>query len=208
LRASVKQWQPRAIVVAVFDFDGTLTQRDTLLPFLKMLVGRWAFWWGLVVMSPILTAYTLKLIPNWWAKEGVLRYFLSGKEQTKVYQVARKFALQKIPTLLRPDALQRLQWHQAQGHQLVLVSASLEAYLIPWAEKMGFDMVAGTQLEVKHQRLTGRILGKNCYGQQKVERLRAVLGELSQYSIYAYGDSPGDRELLAVSNYPYYRKFS
>jgi HAD superfamily hydrolase (TIGR01490 family) len=198
----------KSSVVAVFDFDGTLTQRDTLLPFLKMAVGRWPFWWGLVVMSPILAAYALKLIPNWWAKEAVLSYFLSGKKQTEVYEIAQKFALEKIPTLLRPEALQCLQWHQAQGHQLVLVSASLEAYLLPWATKMGFDQVLGTQLEVKNNHVTGRILGKNCYGAEKVERLRAVLGELSQYIIYAYGDSRGDQELLAVSNYPYYRKLA
>jgi phosphatidylglycerophosphatase C len=198
----------KSSVVAVFDFDGTLTQRDTLLPFLKTVVGRWAFWWGLVVMSPILAAYALKFIPNWWAKEALLTYFLSGKEETKFYQFAQQFALEKIPTLLRPEALQRLQWHQAQGHQIVLVSASLEAYLLPWAEKMGFDVVAGTQLAVEDNRLTGCILGKNCYGLEKVERLRAVLGELSQYTLYAYGDSQGDQELLAVSNYPYYRKMS
>ncbi|MBE9036161.1 HAD family hydrolase [aff. Roholtiella sp. LEGE 12411] len=159
-------------------------------------------------MSPILVAYTLKLIPNWWAKEALLTYFLSGKEETKFYQLAKQFALEKIPTLLCPEALQRLQWHQAQGHRLILVSASLEAYLLPWAEKMGFEQVAGTQLEVEDNRLTGRILGKNCYGQEKVERLRTVLGELSQYNIYAYGDSRGDQELLAVSDHPYYRNFS
>ncbi|MCM0589962.1 MAG: HAD-IB family hydrolase [Gloeotrichia echinulata IR180] len=197
----------KSSVVAAFDFDGTLTKRDTLLPFLLMAVGRWSFWWGLVVMSPILAALALKLIPNWRAKEAVLSYFLSGKEQTKIYKIAQEFALEKIPNLLRPDALQRLQWHQAQGHQIVLVSASLEAYLLPWAQKMGFDQVIGTQLEVEDNRLTGRILGKNCYGPEKVARLGAVLGELNKYSIYAYGDSRGDKELLAVSNYPYYRKF-
>lgn len=194
-------------VVAVFDFDGTLTKRDSLLPFLRMTVGSWKFWWGLLVMSPVLMAYALKLIPNWQAKESVLIYFLEGLTEEKLKRLGQRFAIQKLPQLLRPKALQRLRWHQEQGHKTVLVSASLEAYLLPWAEAMGFDRAIGTRLEVCNKLLKGSILGKNCYGQEKVERLRDLLGDLNQYCIYAYGDSRGDKELLAASTFPYYKDF-
>ena len=198
---------PKSTVVAVFDFDGTLTRRDSLLPFLRISVGRFQFWWGLLVLSPILLGYAFGLIPNWRAKEAVLAHFLSGRKEEQLHQVAQKFAVEEIPKLIRPEAVQRLRWHQEQGHHTVLVSASLEAYLLPWVKTMGFDQATGTQLEVQKGFLTGRILGKNCYGKEKVKPLRALLGDLSQYCIYAYGDSRGDRELLDVSNYPYYRKF-
>lgn len=141
------------------------------------------------------------------AKEALLTYFLSGRPEKRLYQVAQSFAVKEIPKLLRPEAVQRLYWHQEQGHKTILVSASLEAYLLPWAEAMGFDLATGTQLEVQNERLTGRILGKNCYGREKVERLRGMLGDLSQYYIYAYGDSRGDKELLAAATFPYYRTF-
>lgn len=197
--------QPQPTVVAAFDFDGTLTTRDSLLPFLHMVVGRWRFIWGLIITSPALISYALKLIPNWQAKESVLTHFLKGLTEQRLQQLGQRFATQKMSKLLRPAALQRLRWHREHGHHIVLVSASLEAYLIPWAESMRFDQVAGTQLEVQDGYLTGRILGKNCYGPEKVKRLQAMLGDLSQYCIYAYGDSRGDRELLDVANYPYYR---
>lgn len=193
--------------VAVFDFDGTLTRRDSLFPFLRMVGGMFRYWWGLLLLSPTLMRYALHLTPNWKAKEAVLTYFLSGLKSEKLHQLGQRFAVQQIPKLIRPEALQRLRWHQEQGHQTILVSSSLEVYLSPWAEMMGLSQVIGTQLVSESGRLTGRILGKNCYGREKVNRLTALLGDLKGYCLYAYGDSPGDRELLDCVDYPYYRKF-
>ncbi|MBE9046270.1 HAD-IB family hydrolase [Pleurocapsales cyanobacterium LEGE 10410] len=193
--------------IAIFDFDNTLTSQDSLLPFIQKVVKPLRFYWGLFVLSPILIGYALGWILNWRAKEELLTHFLAGLSEQQLKQFGQRFAAQKIPKLLRSEALKRLLWHQEQGHQTVLVSASLEAYLLPWGKMIGFDYVIGTQLEAKSGVLTGRILGKNCYGQEKVNRLRKVLGDLKQYCIYAYGDSRGDRELLAIANYPYYRTF-
>lgn len=194
-------------VVAVFDFDGTLTVGDSFLPFLRLAVGQWEFWWGLLVMSPVLLGYALKFIPNWQAKEALLAYLLADFTEEKLQRVAERFAVQHIPNLLRSEALDRLRWHQKQGHKTLLISASLEAYILPWAKTMGFDRASGTQLEFHNGLLTGRILGKNCYGSEKIQRLQELLGDLKQYCIYAYGDSRGDRELLSVATYRYYRRF-
>ncbi|MGD1914548.1 MAG: HAD-IB family hydrolase [Rivularia sp. (in: cyanobacteria)] len=193
--------------IAVFDFDNTLTKRDSLLPFLRITLGRARFFWGMLLMSSVLTAYALKLIPNWRAKEAVLTHFLSGIKTEKLNRLAENFAVKEIPKLLRSEAVQRLRYHQEQGHYIILVSASLEAYLIPWANIIGIDRVIGTKLETQSNILTGRIQGKNCYGLEKVERLTEVLGDLSQYCIYAYGDSRGDREMLNAATFAYYRKF-
>ncbi len=193
--------------IAVFDFDNTLTKRDSLLPFLSISVGRSRFFWGLLLMSPVLTAYALKLIPNWRAKEAVLTHFLSGISLEQLQLLGKNFAIKDISKLLRPQALERLHYHQQQGHHTILVSASLEAYLVPWTKIIGIDQVIGTKLESQSGVLTGRIQGQNCYGKEKVERLTEVLGDLTQYCIYAYGDSRGDREMLNAATYPYYRKF-
>ena len=193
--------------IAVFDFDGTLTRQDSLFPFLRMAVGQWRFWLGIGRMLPILIRYILKLIPNWQAKERLFIYFLAGQSERELCQIGQRFALKRLPALLRPEAVRRLRWHQTQGHQVVLVSASLEAYLSPWARLMGIDQVIGTRLKTHSGQLTGRLLGKNCFGQEKVERLKTVLGDLGQYCIYAYGDSRGDKELLAIATFPYFRTF-
>lgn len=193
--------------VAVFDFDGTLTYHDSLFPFLEMVVGPYRFWWGLLILSPILVGYALHLIPNWQAKEAVLTYFLSGLTNEKLQQLGQRFAVQKLPQLIHPEALQRLRWHQTQGHQTVLVSSSLEVYLLPWAQTIGLNHLIGTKLTSQSSFVTGRILGKNCYGREKVVRLKALLGNLSGYCLYAYGNSRGDQELLDCADYPYYRTF-
>ncbi len=193
--------------LAIFDFDGTLTNQDSLLPFLRMAAGSLRLVCGLAILSPILLGYFLHLLPNYWAKQVVFSFFLAGLSDKKLQELGNRFATQKISKLLRPEAVQRLQWHQAQKHQIVLVSASLEAYLLPWANTMGFEQVIGTKLESRSGILTGRIQGKNCYGEEKVRRLQALMGDLSQYCIYAYGDSRGDRELLDIADYPYYRTF-
>jgi HAD superfamily hydrolase (TIGR01490 family) len=195
-------------VIAVFDFDGTLTTRDSLMPFLLVLKGRWRFIWGLVINSPALVGFALKLMPNWQAKEQLLVYFLAGMDEARFNQVAAKFATQKIPQLLRAEAVARLRWHQSQGHQTFLVSASIENYLIPWAKEMGFDRVIGTRLEIKNKKLTGRLLGNNCYGPEKKARLEAALKGTEYLYLYAYGDSKGDREMLAMASHAYYRRFA
>ena len=194
-------------ILVAFDFDGTLTTRDSLIPFVKMTVGLLRFWWGIVILSPVLIKYFLRLIPNWQAKEAFFTHYLSNLTEEQLTKLGNNFAEQNISTLLRPEALQRLRWHQNQGHKVVLVSASLEAYLVPWGKKMGFDHVIGTKIESQSGIITGKIQGKNCYGQEKVDRLRAMIGDLDNYSIYAYGDSKGDKELLSLANYSYYKTF-
>lgn len=203
----MNQQQDGGHAIAVFDFDGTLTRRDSLLPFLQMAAGRGRFCWGLIRMSPVLAAYALKLMPNWRAKEALLAHFFGGWHEQKLQQIGQRFAHQYIQKLLRPDAMKRLQWHQAHGHPTVLLSASLETYLFPWGRAMGFDQIIGTQLETHAGIVTGRFNGKNCYGPEKVNRLEATLGNLSHFDIYAYGDSRGDKELLTVANHAYYRRF-
>lgn len=198
---------PASSVVAAFDFDGTLTRGDSFFPFLKFAVGSLRFYWGLLLLSPILLGYGLRLISNHRAKQAVLTHYLKGWTSEQLQQVAEKFAQLHIPQLLRQTAMQQLQWHQQQGHHLILVSASLEAYLRPWADSLQMQVI-GTQLEVASNQVTGRIAGKNCYGPEKVRRLRALVGDLDAYHLYAYGDSKGDRELLAIAQFPHYRSFS
>ncbi|MEB3359813.1 MAG: HAD-IB family hydrolase [Synechococcales bacterium] len=194
-------------VVALFDFDGTLTCSDSFLPFLQTMVSPWQYWSRMLLLSPILGGYGLKLVSNWKAKEAVLAQFVKGRAEADLAKLGDRFAQQGIPKLLRPEAVKRLRWHQQQGHRTILVSASLEAYLIPWAREMGFEQVVSTRLECRDGALTGRLFGRNCYGDEKVERLREVLGDFSQYRIYAYGDSRGDREMLSIADHPYYRQF-
>lgn len=196
-------------VIAAFDFDGTLTRRDTLFPFLLYVAGPLKFSYKILLLLVTLAGYALGLIRNDKAKIKVLRCFLANMEMNALQQQALRFAEQKLPSLLRSEAMQRLAWHRQQGHRCVVVSASLEIYLRPWASKAGFDDILGSRLEtLADDRTTGNLLGENCFGPEKMRRLETLLGPLDNFTLYAYGDSRGDKELLSAADYPFYKKFN
>jgi len=196
-------------VVAAFDFDGTLTRRDTLFPFLLHVAGPFKFSYKILLLVITLAGYALGLIRNDQAKIKVLTSFLANMEMDALQQYAQQFADQKLPLLLRSEAMQRLEWHRNQGHRCVVVSASLEIYLRPWASKAGFNDIVGSRLETRADgRTTGNLLGENCFGPEKLRRLEALLGSPDGYTLYAYGDSRGDKELLSAADYPFYKKFT
>jgi len=196
-------------VVAAFDFDGTLTRRDSLLPFLISLLGTAKVVTDSLALSPTLLGYALRLIPNDTAKESVFVKCMSGKNINELQQSGVRFAQEVLPGLLRSEATQRFLWHKQQGHRCVVISASLELYVRPWAINSGFDDVIATGLEVlADQTVSGKLSGKNCYGIEKVRRLKALLGQRDHYTLYVYGDSSGDQELLSYADHGFYRKFS
>jgi HAD superfamily hydrolase (TIGR01490 family) len=193
--------------VAVFDFDGTITRRDSTLAFCLAAVPRPRLLLGTARVSPQLAAYRFRLLPNWAVKEAVLRAFFAGAAEEALRARAAAWAVRDLPRLVRPAAADRLRWHQEQGHRVVIASASLELFLEPWARSAGIDDVVATRLEVRGGLLTGRLDGGNCYGQAKLDRVRDLLGGLDGTEIYAYGDSRGDREVLAAAGHAFYRPF-
>lgn len=191
-------------VVAAFDLDGTVTRRDTLIPFLWFVRGP-----GLAIdllrAALALVGYALRLIPNWQAKERLLATTLGGQPIDALRAAGHAFARERLPAQVRSEALRRIAWHRERGHRLVLVTASLDLYVEPWAAAAGFDEVIASRLEVVDGHVTGRLEGGNCYGPEKTRRLQERLGPTESYQLWAYGDSRGDRELLAAADHPYYR---
>jgi HAD superfamily hydrolase (TIGR01490 family) len=187
--------------VAFFDFDGTLTTGDTLMPFIKFVVGAPRYYAKLVLLSPVLLAYFARLIRNDLAKQIVLKQYLAGYPIDELYELGKRFSEEVIPTLLRPEGMERLRWHQAQGHQCVLVSASLEVYLTHWAKKEGFERVLATVLaQCPDHRVTGGLEGNNCHGVAKADRIKKTFQNLDTRRCYAYGDTPGDHPMLDLAD--------
>jgi HAD superfamily hydrolase (TIGR01490 family) len=202
-----QEQQDTKTIVAAFDFDGTITTHDSLLPFLKFVSGNARFFSKIPILIPSYIAYRLGLISNHSAKQQLLHLFLKHQPYKTLEVHAADFAQQYLPSIVRPEALARLRWHQAQGHRCILVSAGLELYLRPWAQQVGITDIICTRL-ISHQDgfTEGDIEGTNCFGPEKVKRLSAMLGPKNQYTLYAYGDSRGDRELLALADYAFYRE--
>lgn len=197
-------------VVAAFDFDGTLTWRDTLLPFLHRLLGKPRLLWVLLTCSPWLAAYVLRLISNHRAKAVLLRAALAGRSVTAVERSAQAFVREDMPLQWRPWGMRQLAQHQQAGHRCVLVTASTSPYMHLVGASLAVDAVLCTEMEVADGRYTGRMATANCHGEEKVRRLQAWLrqeyGAGPAPELHAYGDTQGDLPLLRMAGTAWYRE--
>lgn len=184
--------------IAVFDFDGTLTTKDTLMLFIRYSCGTMRFILGMALFSPLIILMMLRLYPNWKCKEKVFSYFFKGMPYEKFKKLGEDFGKQFHSTILRPSMEERLQWHLEQGHKVYVISASIEEWVAPFFRSFGDVTVLATKVKPD---LSG-FASNNCYGQEKVERLLKAEPDRESYYLYAYGDSRGDREMLAFSDSP------
>jgi len=196
----------RISMLALFDFDGTITTDDSLIKFIRFVAGDIKAAWGVFLLSPMLITYKLKFIPNYKAKQWMFSYFFKGMDEQQFLKVAKEYSLNHIDTILRSKAMEKILWHKERGHKVVVVSASIECWIKPWCSKNDLDIIA-TKIEIKDGIVTGKFLSKNCYGIEKSNRVKEAYN-LNDYDyIYAYGDTRGDKELLALADEGFYKPF-
>ena len=182
--------------VYAFDFDGTLTTCDTLLAFIRYAKGTPAFLWGFLCHAPLLVLMKLRLYPNYRAKQRVFSWFFKGMSLEAFDALCQRFASDSR-RLLRPEMLQKVEQARAQGAEVLVVSASIDNWVQPFLPGV---TVLGTQIEVADGLLTGRFSSRNCYGQEKVNRILEHFPDRQSYHLTAYGDSRGDKEMLAFAD--------
>jgi phosphatidylglycerophosphatase C len=189
---------PDGTPVAAFDFDGTLSRRDTFLPFLQKVCGAQRLYTAMARCGPALSRMAVGRADRDAVKDALLVRLLAGHPADELAEQGVAYAeFLRSSDRLRPDTMARAADHLSRGHRVVLVSASPTVYLEPLAADLGFDAALATRLEVDADgRITGRMLGGNCRGPEKVARLESWLAGRAP-RIYAYGNSSGDRELLA-----------
>ncbi len=201
-------------VVAAFDFDGTLTRRDTLIPFLARGLGWPRLLMAFFKCSPWLAGYAMRLVPNDVAKARLLRATLAGRSALELEGWTTQWLAKDFPGQLQHWTMARLAWHKGAGHCCVIVSASPDVYLERVAAQLGFDGLICTQLMAQGDQSTGYLTGEmqtpNCHGEQKVLRLKSWLAErfgarLDDVELYAYGDTNGDLPLLRMAQHAWYR---
>ncbi|MEX1012799.1 MAG: HAD family hydrolase [Waddliaceae bacterium] len=193
--------------LALFDFDKTITTCDTFRSFLLYSEGKLKGVINLFLLLPYFIGFLLGFKTRQETKEKVLTRFFSGESIDKMRLLGRAFAKNKIPKMIKPEALKRLEWHKKRGDRIVIVSASLNLYLEPWAQSLGIEDLICTHLEKDAMRkVTGKLEGINCWGQEKVRRLQAGIPNYQEMTIYAYGDSRGDQEMLAIADHAFYRE--
>lgn len=192
--------------IYAFDFDGTLTKRDTLIEFIRFAKGDKAFMLCMLRFMPVLLAMKAGLYPNWKAKQKVFSHCFKGMAADTFNALCHRFADEKA-ALMRPRGKQKIREVLAEGGKVVIVSASINNWVEPFFSDFAGVFVVGTMIEEREGVLTGRFLTKNCYGKEKVNRLLQLYPERRQYYLTAFGDSRGDTELLDFADEGYYKPF-
>lgn len=193
--------------IAFFDFDGTITKADSTARFIRYLVGDVKFFIGIFFLLPFMLLYILNIISNNSIKQIIITYFFKGKSINEFKKHAEYFSLNMLEPLIRKKALKQISWHKENGHDVVIVSASIDLWLRPWCIKNDIALIS-SMLEVNDNVITGKTRKKNCYGLEKVIRIKELYN-LSEYSyIYSYGNSRGDYEMLKIANESHYKPFT
>ena len=191
----------------IFDFDGTITTKDTMLDLV-----RWHFGWvkmglGMLKILPKIILYKIGLISNHKAKEDFLTHFFAGMEYDKFAELCKNYSLTVIDRIIKKEAAEKIKYYQSLNYQMIIITASVLEWVRPWAAKVGFDKVLASKIEVKNGKITGKIIGKNCYGIEKVNRFILEYQSFENYNTICFGDSKGDLEILKSSNKSYYKKY-
>jgi len=192
--------------LALFDFDGTISNRDSFLDFLLYANKKKKLATSLVKLMPTFVRYKLKLISKKRAKEKIISHFFSGQTSYLFEEKVKEYSKDRLHKLVKQSALERIKWHKSQHHTVVVVSGSLSHWLKDWCRKYSVDLIA-TELEIVNSKVTGKFSTKNCFGEEKVNRIIKKY-DLNKFDyIYAYGNSRGDKEMLSIANERFYKNF-
>jgi phosphatidylglycerophosphatase C len=192
--------------LVLFDFDGTLTKKDSLLHFVKFAVGSFRFYVGLLLLSPTLLGLKMKWIKPQATKEKLIYFYLKGFKKAQLQEIAENYTRTKLLSIFRKTALERLLWHKEQKHEIYVVSASAELWLAAWCKNENIGLIA-TKLAFDNEKLIKKFATPNCNGEEKVNRIKQEI-DLQQFdTIFAYGDTEGDILMLSLAQKPHFQYF-
>ncbi|PMG41314.1 HAD-IB family hydrolase [Shewanella sp. 10N.286.52.B9] len=189
--------------LALFDFDGTITSKDTYTPFIYSSVPKWRLIVCYPILIPVIAAYKWQLIGGSRTRSIISKFAFWQQDEQHIKAIGEDYAT-SFDLQIKPQALARLQWHQMQGDTIVVLSASLNVYLAPWCRQHGFKLICA-ELESKKGKLTGRYINGDCSGAAKSNRVLAQFDLQDFDKVYAYGDTEEDKPMLELADVSYYR---
>ena len=189
--------------LALFDFDGTLTTRETFPDFMRYAVPRPRLLAGAVLLAPVVVGRRRGWITGNPTRASIVQVGLRGVDAACLRAKGETFARDVLPAVLRAEAMARLQWHRERGSRIVVVSGGLDVYLAPWCAAQGVELACSVLAE-RSGRITG-YAGAQCVGEEKVRRVRALCDPGAYATIHAYGDTHEDMAMLAMAHHRTYR---
>lgn len=192
--------------LALFDFDGTITNTDSFTKFVLFAAEKQRIRKGKIMLFPEVLAYKTRLTNGKRIRNKVFKFAFENTVETKIKMKALEFSENIIPSLIRPQAMDRINWHKDGGDEVRVVSASLDLYLDHWCNRHNIALSCN-KVELLNGIITGNFIGQDCSAYEKRRRVESAYN-LSHYTkIYAYGDTSEDKELLKIADYPFYRHF-
>ncbi|GAB6959956.1 hypothetical protein JCM15754A_12910 [Prevotella aurantiaca JCM 15754] len=193
--------------VYAFDFDGTLTTKDSFVEFIRYAKGFGKTFFGFLLFAPIILLMKLHLYPNWKAKQRIFSWFFKGMDIDEFNRICKDFAVAK-QNIMRKGGLATIRKAIAEGDSVIVITASIENWVKPFFDEFGDKVkIEGTQIDFRLGTITGQFITKNCYGKEKTKRLKKVFPYREAYELLAFGDSKGDKYLLKEADKSYYKPF-
>lgn len=191
--------------IFAFDFDGTLTYKDSLLEFIRYTQGNLSFVLGFMLYSPLLILMKLHAYPNWKVKQQLFSYYFKNCPIDTFNKYCDDFGREYV-NIIREKGMSAIRKAILEGGKVLIVSASIDNWVAPFFK--GLDVrILGTRIEIVEGKVTGRFLTNNCYGKEKVKRIQELYPDRKNYMLVAFGDSRGDKEMLEYADKGYYRPF-
>jgi phosphatidylglycerophosphatase C len=194
-------------VLALFDFDGTITFFDSTYSFYKFLYkSELSFFFNHYILCLWhLMLYRLRLINYLILKEKRLDIHTSRYNNADFFNLTEQYYEKVFYNLLNPKAIERINWHKSQGHDVWVISASFDFLLHDWVIKNNIKLITNKTVLKGSKRC---IVGKDVNYDAKIEYLQLQVN-LDEYAdIYAYGDSDGDKAMLSIANFKFYKPFT
>lgn len=190
--------------LALFDFDSTITTRDTFAEFIRYAAPRWRVPWGVPLLAPLALGYRRGWVTGHLIRASAVRVGLGGMPLEVAQDRGARFSDEVLATIERPEVMARIAWHRARSDEILVVSGALDLYLAPWCRRHGLRWLS-SELEVANGRLTGRYRGEQCVADAKRKRVLAAVDLAAYGAIHAYGDSPDDHAMLRMAQHAHYR---
>ncbi|MEI6767014.1 MAG: HAD-IB family hydrolase [Bacteroidota bacterium] len=185
---------------AFFDFDGTITSKDSFIEFIRFTHGSAGLALCVLLNLPYILLFLLRCYPGHRLKERFFAFFFKNDSEKELLELGKTFSKEYLPKLVFPEAMKKISWHKEQGHDIYIVTASSSIWLNAWCEEHGLKLIS-TEFEIENNKYTGKISGKNCFGKVKAERISEIIDNCD--ITYAYGNGRSDKHFLKLATHPY-----
>lgn len=195
------------MIIAFFDFDGTISTEDSTMDFVSKTFGKKIAARGKRRLVLRIIFFYLKLMSLQQVKEFYLKYFFRGWDYEDFKMKVKHYIENHFPDILIPSAVDKIKWHIGQGHEVAVVSGSNDVFLEDFCKDLGIALITNT-LEVEEGKITGRLNEQYCFGRGKVALIKTKYNLDEAEYIYAYGNSCGDRKMLSLADEKFYQHFN